>query len=185
MQSVTHYVVRHQDCIEQGKLQGLLLTGMNDAGFRLLEAYVDRTSDVQTACVLTSLVHKFLGDSTGAGGKLCYGHGRACVSLPLSERGETVSMHLFLTAVHVIRRTAGPAASSDAEVAQNLPRAARSVEGSEMPASQERVAVCSAVVPTLVLSSCGTFGRSLTLSTGEVWWSPSSCLCAVTFVAAA
>ncbi|RKO83131.1 hypothetical protein BDK51DRAFT_23705 [Blyttiomyces helicus] len=39
-----------------GNIQGILLTGLTSAGVDLFENYVDRTGDIQTACLLLSTV---------------------------------------------------------------------------------------------------------------------------------
>eukprot|EP01112_Ceratiomyxa_fruticulosa_P009735 TRINITY_DN2550_c0_g6_i1.p1 TRINITY_DN2550_c0_g6~~TRINITY_DN2550_c0_g6_i1.p1 ORF type:complete len:963 (+),score=164.66 TRINITY_DN2550_c0_g6_i1:1544-4432(+) len=39
-------------CIESGKLEGLILTGLNSKGVELLQHYVDKLGDVQTACLI-------------------------------------------------------------------------------------------------------------------------------------
>lgn len=41
-------------CIQLGSLQGLALTGFTPAGLDLLQAFVDRTGDVQTAALLSA-----------------------------------------------------------------------------------------------------------------------------------
>ncbi|CAM9291090.1 unnamed protein product [Ascophyllum nodosum] len=41
-------------CLSRGVLDGALLVGMGPAGVQLLQAYVDRTSDIQTAALLGS-----------------------------------------------------------------------------------------------------------------------------------
>lgn len=51
---------------EAGNLEGILLTGLTKDGVDLMESYVDRTGDVQTAsyCMLqvsVSLRNKFYG----------------------------------------------------------------------------------------------------------------------------
>lgn len=51
---------------EAGNLEGILLTGLTKDGVDLMESYVDRTGDVQTAsyCMLqvsVSLQNKFYG----------------------------------------------------------------------------------------------------------------------------
>lgn len=40
-----------------GDLEGLLITGLDPAGFSLLQSYVDRTGDVQTAALAAAFVH--------------------------------------------------------------------------------------------------------------------------------
>jgi hypothetical protein len=37
--------------IESGNLEGILLTGITEDGLTLLQNYVDRSGDVQTACM--------------------------------------------------------------------------------------------------------------------------------------
>lgn len=46
---------------EAGNLEGILLTGLTKDGVDLMESYVDRTGDVQTAsfCMLKVRKHKF------------------------------------------------------------------------------------------------------------------------------
>ena len=47
-----------QKATAAGELEGLLLTGLLDnSGFSLLQSYVDRTGDVQTAALAGSFVH--------------------------------------------------------------------------------------------------------------------------------
>jgi hypothetical protein len=41
---------------KEGSLEGLLLTGLTDAGVDVLQSYVDSTGDVQTAAILATLV---------------------------------------------------------------------------------------------------------------------------------
>ncbi|GAM17954.1 hypothetical protein SAMD00019534_011290 [Acytostelium subglobosum LB1] len=41
---------------EQGNLHGIILTGLSVRGIDLLQQYIDRTSDIQTACLVASLV---------------------------------------------------------------------------------------------------------------------------------
>jgi hypothetical protein len=43
-------------CLEDGNLEGVFLTGLDKMGFALLQSYVDKTSDVQTAAIMSSLV---------------------------------------------------------------------------------------------------------------------------------
>ncbi|EGG23303.1 hypothetical protein DFA_05435 [Cavenderia fasciculata] len=43
-------------CVEQGDLMGIVLTGLTPKGIDLLQHYVDRTSDIQTAALATSLL---------------------------------------------------------------------------------------------------------------------------------
>ena len=43
-------------CLEEGNLEGLILSGLDKIGFALLQSYVDKTSDVQTAAVMSSLL---------------------------------------------------------------------------------------------------------------------------------
>ena len=43
-------------CLEEGNLEGILLFGLEGEGLHLLQAYVDRTGDIQTAGLLTSRV---------------------------------------------------------------------------------------------------------------------------------
>ncbi|EFA82384.1 hypothetical protein PPL_04809 [Heterostelium album PN500] len=45
-----------QQMVEQGNLQGIVLTGLTVKGVDLLQHYIDRTSDIQTACLAASLV---------------------------------------------------------------------------------------------------------------------------------
>lgn len=40
-----------------GDLEGILLTGLDAAGLTLLQSYVDRTGDVQTAALAAAFVH--------------------------------------------------------------------------------------------------------------------------------
>ena len=42
-----------RQCIELGNLEGLLITGLGRSGVRLLQSYMDRTSDVQTAALIS------------------------------------------------------------------------------------------------------------------------------------
>lgn len=56
---------------EAGNLEGILLTGLTKDGVDLMESYVDRTGDVQTAsyCMLqvsVSLQNKFYGGKLNA-----------------------------------------------------------------------------------------------------------------------
>ncbi|KAF2072229.1 hypothetical protein CYY_006452 [Polysphondylium violaceum] len=41
---------------EMGNLQGVLLTGLTEKGIDLLQNYIDRTADIQTACLAISVV---------------------------------------------------------------------------------------------------------------------------------
>ncbi len=41
------------NCVENGKLEGLYLTGLGPEGFQLLQKYLDRTGDVQTVALLS------------------------------------------------------------------------------------------------------------------------------------
>lgn len=43
---------------EAGNLEGILLTGLTKNGVDLMESYVDRTGDVQTASFCMLKVHK-------------------------------------------------------------------------------------------------------------------------------
>lgn len=43
--------------IKSGELEGLLLTGLEHGGISLLQNYVDRTGDVQTAALAGAFVH--------------------------------------------------------------------------------------------------------------------------------
>jgi len=45
-----------QNVIETGNLQGVLLTGLTEKGIDLLQNYIDRTADIQTACLAISVV---------------------------------------------------------------------------------------------------------------------------------
>lgn len=45
-----------EDCIKCGNLEGILITGIDQLGFSLLQSYVDRFSDVQTAALVSSRV---------------------------------------------------------------------------------------------------------------------------------
>ena len=47
-------------CVGDGRLQGLLLTGLAERGCALLQGYVDRTGDVQTAALVGCFIN---GDS--------------------------------------------------------------------------------------------------------------------------
>lgn len=44
-------------CIRSGNLEGLVLTGLGKSGLSLLQNYVDRTGDVQTAAIAVSFVY--------------------------------------------------------------------------------------------------------------------------------
>ena len=44
-----------RNCYESGSLDGLLLSGLNNEGFELLQAFCDRTSDIQTAAIISAL----------------------------------------------------------------------------------------------------------------------------------
>lgn len=44
------------DCINRGNLEGILITGLNRKGVSLLQSYVDISSDVQTAALVSSRV---------------------------------------------------------------------------------------------------------------------------------
>ncbi|KAH3670330.1 hypothetical protein WICMUC_004899 [Wickerhamomyces mucosus] len=49
--------------IKRGELEGLILTGITPKGIDLLQSYIDRTSDVQTAALITSFaVPKYFKD---------------------------------------------------------------------------------------------------------------------------
>ena len=50
MESVTTQV------IEQGNVEGLLLTGLNPNAVNLFAKYVDQTGDIQTASIVLSIV---------------------------------------------------------------------------------------------------------------------------------
>jgi len=52
-------------CVAEGGIEGLALTGLDAAGFRLLQAAVDRTGDVQSAALISAIA---LGDHAAAGG---------------------------------------------------------------------------------------------------------------------
>lgn len=41
-----------QCCIDNGDLNGLLVTGTSEAGINLLQSYLDRTDDVQTVALI-------------------------------------------------------------------------------------------------------------------------------------
>lgn len=41
----------------EGDLQGILLTGLDQAGLSILQSYIDRTGDVQTAALAAAFVH--------------------------------------------------------------------------------------------------------------------------------
>jgi hypothetical protein len=43
-------------CFQNGNLDGLILTGLDKSGFALLQAYMDKTADVQTVAIISSLV---------------------------------------------------------------------------------------------------------------------------------
>lgn len=45
-----------QKCVDTGNLEGLLITGLNENGISLVQAYMDRYSDMQTAALITSRV---------------------------------------------------------------------------------------------------------------------------------
>jgi len=45
-----------EQCFQEGNLEGLILTGLDKTGFALLQSYVDKTSDIQTAAIISSLV---------------------------------------------------------------------------------------------------------------------------------
>ncbi len=42
------------DCLSNGNLEGLLITGLNKRGIAVLQSYVDLTSDIQTAALISS-----------------------------------------------------------------------------------------------------------------------------------
>ncbi|XP_046846433.1 LOW QUALITY PROTEIN: GATOR complex protein MIOS-like [Xenia sp. Carnegie-2017] len=52
--------------IDAGNLEGILVTGMTESGLSLLQNYINKTGDIQTACLLAinSLSPKYLNDST-------------------------------------------------------------------------------------------------------------------------
>ena len=43
-----------EDCLNNGNLEGLLITGLNKKGIALLQSYVDSRSDIQTAALISS-----------------------------------------------------------------------------------------------------------------------------------
>ena len=43
--------------IRDGDLQGLMVSGLGEEGFAILQSYVDRTGDVQTAALAAAFVH--------------------------------------------------------------------------------------------------------------------------------
>jgi WD repeat-containing protein mio len=44
------------ECLQSGNIEGLIVTGIEKNGIRILQAYVDHRSDVQTAALMTSRV---------------------------------------------------------------------------------------------------------------------------------
>ena len=40
-------------CIKHGNLEGLLITGLNEQGIELIQSYTDKTSDVQSAALIS------------------------------------------------------------------------------------------------------------------------------------
>lgn len=55
--TLTSFLRRTSDaCRTQGRIEGLVLTGLTSRGFDILQNYVDATGDVQTAAMLTSFV---------------------------------------------------------------------------------------------------------------------------------
>jgi hypothetical protein len=51
------YLKQHEDdCEQYGRLEGLLLTGLDAKGLQLLQQYVDATGDIQTAALLSARV---------------------------------------------------------------------------------------------------------------------------------
>ncbi len=68
--------------IRGGRLDGLLLTGLTPQGVDLLAAFVDRTADLQTASVLTSVALTYLGSTFASGVCVCV---CVCVTLCAQE----------------------------------------------------------------------------------------------------
>jgi WD repeat-containing protein mio len=55
---LTRYLRRiSESAVAHGNLDGLMVTGLTTAGIDLLQAYVDRSGDVQTAAILGARVH--------------------------------------------------------------------------------------------------------------------------------
>lgn len=51
------FLERNTDaCIASGNLEGLVLTGLTESGLALLQNYVDRSGDVQSAAIAASFV---------------------------------------------------------------------------------------------------------------------------------
>ncbi|TYZ68686.1 hypothetical protein PybrP1_006619 [[Pythium] brassicae (nom. inval.)] len=49
------FVAQHEDeCEQVGRLEGLILSGLNAAGIRILQAYLDATGDIQTLALLAA-----------------------------------------------------------------------------------------------------------------------------------
>lgn len=71
---------KHRELTSLGVLEGLLLTGLRAAGVKLLQAYVDRTRDVQTAALLCCF---FVDYAPGGPLESVRVHG-FCVALPVS-----------------------------------------------------------------------------------------------------
>lgn len=44
------------ECLANGNIEGIIVTGLNQQGMKILQAYVDSTSDVQTAALVTSRI---------------------------------------------------------------------------------------------------------------------------------
>ncbi|XP_065178490.1 GATOR2 complex protein MIOS-like [Sycon ciliatum] len=44
---------------QDGRLDGLLLTGLDESGMRLLQAYLDKTGDIQTVCLVVAVCGGF------------------------------------------------------------------------------------------------------------------------------
>jgi hypothetical protein len=56
--ALTRYLRRlSESAVAQGNLDGIMVTGLTGAGLELLQSYVDRCGDFQTAAILGALVH--------------------------------------------------------------------------------------------------------------------------------
>jgi hypothetical protein len=93
----------------QGNLKGLFLTGINEDGLKLLSKYIDKTSDVQTACMVVGQASGFISKEQQATGWFkCYRellnkwrlwHNRVSLDITQKERdaSKAVSNQVFLS----------------------------------------------------------------------------------------
>lgn len=59
------FVTHHEDaCVQSGRLDGLVLTGLNPTGIRILQTYVDATGDIQTLALLAARLPASFVDQT-------------------------------------------------------------------------------------------------------------------------